>query len=260
MNRAGAALCLVSALTAALTANTEAQARPPSTKTTETDLEPSGEANREPSAFDERPLAPQSKQSPRLERRISDLVWAEAEGGIARVGLDTLSTGEILAAEVLEAADSTFVWGVGVGLRALVVTVGVRFRYADFERWNLATTNIEAGFRIPIRSIEPSFTFGAGHATLGNFDFEGAGELERAGVDVSGVNLRAGVGVDVYLPHQLYVGTKFTGDLLLFVRPAVSPKYFSNAIEATAANIYAQDGSSIGSGTALTCVVGVHLF
>jgi hypothetical protein len=245
MHRVGVCvLCLCPAL---IGARAVAQALPPAVTTEmETEAEPAKPAK--------------SQEGPRLERRIGDLLWAEGEAGIARVGLDTLSTGEILATEVLESSDSTFVWGVGAGLRALVVTVGVRFRYADFERWNLSTTNIEAGFRIPIRFIEPSFTFGAGYAKLGDFDFRNADELERAGVDIDGVDLRAGVGLDVYLPFQIYVGAKYTADLLIFARPAVSPRKFSNALDATAAQIYSQDGSSIGGGTSLTGVIGVHLF
>ncbi len=243
-------LCLGSALTST---RAVAQALPPAV-TTETEPEPEPEPETLPAA------PAKSKDGPRLEKRIGDLFWAEGEGGVARVGLDTLSTGKILATEVLESSDSTFVWGVGAGLRALVVTVGVRFRYADFERWNLATTNIEAGFRIPIRFIEPSFTFGAGYAKLGDFTFRDADELERAGVNIDGVDLRAGVGLDVYLPYRLYVGAKYTGDVLIFARPAVSPRKFSNALDATAAQIYSQDGSSIGGGTSLTGVVGVRLF
>lgn len=214
------------------------------------------------SSSEAEPLPPAAKEEagPRLEKRIGHLFWAEGEAGVARMGLDTLSTGEILETELLESSDSTAVWGFGAGLRALVVTIGVRFRYADFERWNIATTNLEAGFRIPIRFIEPSFTFGAGYAKLSNFEFRNADELDRAGVDIDGVDLRAGVGLDVYLPYQLYVGAKFTGDLLIFARPAVSTRKFSNALDATAAQIYSQDGSSIGGGTSLTGVVGVHLF
>jgi hypothetical protein len=241
MNWVGAcALCLVSTLAA----SARAQVLPPAS---------SSEAEPEPADA-------KQEAGPRLERRIGDLFWAEGEAGVARMGLDTLSTGELLETELLESSDSTAVWGFGAGLRALVVTVGVRFRYADFERWNLATTNLEAGFRIPIRFVEPSFTFGAGYAKLGEFDFKNADALERAGVDIDGVDLRAGLGVDVYLPYQIYVGAKYTADLLIFARPAVSPRKFSNALDATAAEIYSQDGSSIGGGTALTGVVGVHLF
>jgi hypothetical protein len=243
MIRVGACLlCLCSAL---LGARAAAQTLPPAV-TTEMESPPAETAK--------------SKDGPRLESRIGDLFWAEGEAGVARVGLDTLSTGELLETELLESSDSTAVWGFAAGLRALVVTIGARFRYADFERWNLATTNIEAGFRIPIRFVEPSFSFGAGYAKLSNFDFRNAEELERAGIDIDGVDLRAGLGVDVYLPFKMYVGAKFTGDVLIFARPAANPRKFSNALQGTAAVIYSQDGTSIGGGTALTGVVGVHLF
>ncbi len=154
------ALCLLSSLAA----SARAQVLPPAS---------SSEAEPLPAAKEE--------AGPRLEKRIGDLFWAEGEAGVARMGLDTLSTGRILETELLESSDSTAVWGFGAGLRALVVTVGVRFRYADFERWNIATTNLEAGFRIPIRFIEPSFTFGAGYAKLGDFDFRNAEVLEQRG-------------------------------------------------------------------------------
>ncbi len=236
-------------------ANAGAQVLPPAAAT-EQETAPAETA---PTAESSPAPAP-SKEGPAVEPRIGDGCSGRRAKPASRVGLDTPLDGRNprhRSARVVRLH-------VRLGLRRRPTRAGrhgggalplrrlraLEPRHYEHRGW----------VSIPIRFVEPSFTFGAGYAKLGDFDFRNADELERAGVDIDGVDLRAGVGLDVYLPFKIYVGTEFTGDLLIFARPAVSTRRFSNALDATAAQIYSQDGSSIGGGTSLTGVVGVHLF
>lgn len=215
----------------------EGEGPPPAASTTEQDLE---RAEREDAG------------------RGLTFIWVNGEVGYEVLGLQTFHSNDLVDSEVVESTQNGLVFGAGLGVRLIVFTIGGRFRLANFDQWQLWTLNAEAGFRIPLGALEPYFTFGGGYASLGSFDTGSFGGAlgESDGPDVSGFNLRGGVGLDYFVGSTLSVGANLSGDLLFLSRPRVSG--FTAGTDDDGTAIYASDGSSIGGGATLMAVVGLH--
>ncbi|HYO94364.1 MAG TPA: hypothetical protein VER33_07620 [Polyangiaceae bacterium] len=192
--------------------------------------------------------------------------WVNGEAGYQFLGLQTFHAGDLVDGALVDASQSGLVVGAGAGVRLIVFTIGARFRLGNFEDYKLWTLNAEVGMRIPLGALEPYFTFGGGYASLGSIDSASVEGLVNAGLDagqvnVRGVNLRGGVGLDYYLASTLSVGANLSGDLLFLGRSKVASVPGGGAgtpDEAAAAQVYAEDGSSVGGAAALTALVGLH--
>jgi len=169
-----------------------------------------------------------------------EFFWLNGEIGGTHVGLQTFSGDNLAEADLLE-PQTGLAYGGGLGLRLVYLTLGARFRMASLPDWSMWTLNAEGGLRIPLGSLEPYFTLGGGYASLAAAD---------ADVDASGLDIRAGFGLDVYLTPMFSLGGNLSGDVLFLSRPEVSG--------AQAGTVYADSGSSIGASGTLTLVVGLH--
>lgn len=180
-------------------------------------------------------------------------VWLNAEIGAQHLGLQTISSDQLVDSQLVKTTQTGLTYGAGVGVRILVFTVGARFRLGSFSDWQLWTLGLEGGFHVPIGKLEPYFTLGAGYASLGGFSTDAA---VASKADVKGVNARLGAGFDYYLSNTFSLGTNLTGDMYFLSRSKVAGAAASpNPSEAT---VYGKDGSSIGAGLTLTAVVGLH--
>jgi hypothetical protein len=179
-------------------------------------------------------------------------VWLNAEIGSEHLGLQTFKANSLVDAKLVKTTQTGLLYGAGVGVRLLVFTAGVRFRLGSFSDWQLWTLDAEGGLRIPIGSLEPYFTLGAGYASLGSFS---TSEPASSDAKVKGFNARLGAGLDYYLSNTFSVGANFTGDVLFLSRSATTVTASAGANEAA---VYGKDGSSIGAGATLTAVVGLH--
>ncbi len=185
-----------------------------------------------------------------------EFFWLNGEVGVEHLGLQTFKANDLVDADLVSTTQTGLVYGGGLGLRLVFLTLGARFRMGSFADYQLWTLNAEAGFRIPLGSIEPYFTFGGGYASLGSFD---ASSLGSANVGASGFDLRGGFGLDIYLTEMFSLGGNLTGDVLFLSRPKADNADLSTTAGGTlAADVYGQDGSSIGAGATLTLVVGLH--
>ena len=176
-------------------------------------------------------------------------VWLNAEIGGQHLGLQTFKGSSLVDPKLVKTTQTGLVYGAGIGVRLLVFTAGVRFRLGSFSEWQLWTLNAEGGLRIPLGSLEPYLTVGAGYASLGSFSSKAPASSKA---DVKGFNARLGFGLDYYLTNTFSVGANFTGDVLFLSRSAQA-----NASGDEAA-VYGKDGSSIGAGATLTAVAGLH--
>ena len=176
-------------------------------------------------------------------------VWLNAEIGGEHLGLQTFKANQLVDAKLVKTTQTGLVYGGGLGVRLLVFTAGVRFRLGSFSAFQLWTLDAEGGFRIPIGSVEPYFNVAAGYASLGSFS---TGSPASSKAAAKGFNARLAVGLDYYLSNTFSVGANLSGDLLFLSRSADAS---ATGDEAT---VYAKDGSSIGAGTTLTAVVGLH--
>jgi hypothetical protein len=202
--------------------------------------------------------APEAQASPEKELERADRedsgrglewVWVNAEIGGEHLGLQTLKANALVDPSVVKTTQTGLVYGAGLGVRLLVFTAGVRFRLGSFSDWQLWTLGAEGGLRIPLGSLEPYFTVGAGYASLGSFSTS-APAASKA--DAKGFNARLGAGIDYYLSSTFSLGANLSGDLLFLSR---SGKASASGEEAA---VYGKDGSSIGAGATLTAVVGLH--
>ncbi len=197
----------------------------------------------------------------RAEREDSgrglEFFYINAEAGGMHLGLQTFSANDLVDAGTTETTQTGPLFGAGLGLRLVFLTIGPRFRIGIFDQWQLWTLNGELGLRIPLGNVEPYFTFGGGYASVGGFskDNVGAG-LNSDDVDITGFNVRGGFGIDVYLSNTFSVGANLTGEMLVLTRPGVDPSKLPAS--GSTREVYAADGSSVGSGVTLTGVLGLH--
>lgn len=209
------------------------------------------------------PPTPTEKELARADREDSgrglEFVWLNVEGGIQHFGLQTFHENRLVDSEVVKSTQTGPTFGAGAGVRLIFLTAGARFRFASFSAWKLWTLGAEFGFRIPLGSLEPYFTFGGGYAALGSFDSSAglaAAGIEAQDLSARGFNLRGGAGFDYYFGHTLSVGANLSGDLLFLSRGKVTTQ--PQGTPPDLAVLYAEDGSSIGGGVALTGLIGLH--
>ena len=187
-----------------------------------------------------------------------EFAWLNAELGSQYVGLQALKADNLVDGTLVDSKGFGAMYGVGLGARLLAFTLGARFRFANFSDWQLWTLGAEAGMHIPLGRFEPYFTFGAGYASLGGFKEAAVSPLNPS---AKGLDLRGGVGLDVYLSNTFSIGGNLSGDLLFLSRSASAPVPLPGGSQEqqNAAAVYAQDGSGIGAGATLSLVLGLHI-
>jgi hypothetical protein len=213
----------------------------------------------------------QSQPMPQTEQELAkadredsgrglEFFYMNAEIGGEHLGLQTFKANDLVDAGTVKTTQTGLMYGGGLGVRLVFLTLGGRFRLGHFDQWDLWTVNAEVGIHIPLGSVEPYFTLGGGYASMGSFDSNKiGGDLQSEDVDVKGWNVRGGFGIDIYLSNTFSLGANLTGEMLVLTRPGVSAqKLQATGANAKASDIYAADGSSIGSAVSLTAVAGLH--
>lgn len=219
---------------------------------------------RPPEAVDSTQPAPAENAPPSPEQELAkadqedagrglEWIWLNAEVGAQHLGLQTFKGDGLVDPKLVKTTQTGLMYGAGIGARILVFTVGARFRMGTFKDWQLWTLDAEGGFRIPIGKLEPYFNVAAGYAALGSLPTEAPATSQA---NVRGVHARIGAGLDYYLSNTFSVGGNLSGDLLFLSRAKVDGAETSTS--ADEATVYSKDGSSIGAGTSLTAVVGLH--
>jgi hypothetical protein len=188
-------------------------------------------------------------------------IWFNAEAGFQYLSLNTFHANNLVDSQLVKSSQSGFLYGAGAGLRLVFLTLGARFRMGNFSAWQLWTLDAEAGLHMPIGRLEPHFDFAAGYAALGGFGTVGNTlNFQNAGVNIHGWNARMGFGIDIYLTRVISIGPLMTGDILYLKRSqhVTIANPTNDPMVAQAAQVYANDGSSIGGAATLTGVVGLH--
>ncbi len=197
-----------------------------------------------------------------------EFVWLNGEVGMTHLGLQTFKANNLVDAGTVKTTQTGPVYGGGLGLRLVFITLGARFRLADLPDYHLWTLNGELGIRIPLGDIEPYFTLGGGYASMGSFSKENIGSgLNSADVKITGYDIRGGIGIDWYVTPVFSLGANLTGELMGLTRPGVDPRKVQGTASGSTGSGSAQgaakfaadaDGSSVGSATTITGVVGLH--
>ena len=157
-----------------------------------------------------------------------------------------------------------------MGLRVMTFTFGLRGRLlavsgdsdvgtdASLNLWSL---NLETGFRIPLGRLEPHLVLGAGYSAVGGLGDAIPGLAE--GLDISGANVRGGLGLTYYATPALSIGGQATAEALFLnrrgvpIRDLAEPRSVETIGEARARALEA-DGSSIGMAYAVVVGPGLH--
>jgi len=221
---------------------------------------PMGDPNAQPGAGDMNQQLDQAEEED--SGRGLSWVYIEPEVGFSHVGLSTFEVNETdLTAGVVESSASGPLVGVGLGLRLVFVTIGARARAGFYSPWQFMSVGGELGFRIPIGSVEPHLSLGAGYAGLGSV--RGTLEGVSDSISIRGPYARAGGGLDIFVTNVLSIGANVSWELLVLTRPGVSSdavaqlRASGNAADAEAQAL-ALEGSGYGSAFAATGVIGLH--
>ncbi|HEX7670772.1 MAG TPA: hypothetical protein VF395_14355, partial [Polyangiaceae bacterium] len=216
-------------------------------------------------------LAPPSgsstdQESAQTEQRLDDadkkdsgrgLEWfyVNAEAGFEHLGLQTFKTGLLVDPKIVSTTQTGGLIGAGLGLRLVFLTIGPRFRVGLFSDYQVWTLDAEVGLRIPLGSLEPYLNLSGGYASTGAFSAHNIGGPTSGDVSITGYDIRAGGGLDIYVTPVFSIGAGLTGEMLGLTRPGVSPSKLGTS---AANNLYAASGSSVGFGLTGTAVFGLH--
>jgi hypothetical protein len=212
---------------------------------------------------------------PRAEKAwggpASQHVWIDAQAGVEYINLETFNADfDTVSVGLLPTSGVGPTANVGVGLRFVWLTLGVRGRVASFEdssptqtvgSWQVWTLDGELGLRAPLGRFEPHGAIAAGYSSFGGFG--NAIQGLSAGLDVHGIDGRIEGGADWWLTRDLSVGVDASAGLLGVARPGISardlatPKEVGTVNEAKA-RVLEASGSSVGWLFALTGDLGVH--
>jgi hypothetical protein len=224
-------------------------------------LAPPSSSPSDPSAPDahmEQELAKADKED---SGRGLEFFYINAEVGGEYLGLQTFKANNLVDSGTVKTSQTGLLYGAGLGVRLVFITLGARFRLGQFTEWDIWTLNAELGIHIPLGAVEPYFTLGGGYASMGAFDGGNlGGSLQSEDVDIKGYNVRGGFGIDIYVSDVFSIGANLTGEMLVLTRPGVDPSKLqaTGTGQEAAAEVYKADGSSIGAGVSLTGVAGLH--
>ncbi len=230
-------------------------------------LTPPGSANGSPSGYDPRHQSYDTEQSLKTadesdSGRGLQFVWVNAEAGFQYLSLNTFHANNLVDSQFVKSSQSGPLYGIGAGIQLVFLTLGARFRMGDFSAWQMWTLDAEAGIHMPIGRVEPYFTFDVGYASLGAFGGANSA-LNLKSANIHGWNGRVGFGMDFYVTKVFSIGALMSGDVLYLKRSKVStlpvdPALAADPAYASAAKVYANDGSSVGGAATLTGVLGLH--
>ena len=184
-----------------------------------------------------------------------EFVWLNGEVGYQIVDLQALSDSDLVDGTSIENNQSGLVFGGGLGVRLFTITLGARFRYGNFEAWDMWSINAEGAFHIPLGKLDFYFRVGAGYVALGGFQPKGEGAELLSDVGIAGFDLRGGVGLDYYLSNTFSVGVNLGGEVLFLQRKLAlaAPADGTGSLAA-----YADDGSGVGAAFTPMAVIGLH--
>jgi hypothetical protein len=188
-------------------------------------------------------------------------IWLNAEVGFEHLGLQTFSAGGLVNPAIVQTTQTGPLYGAGLGVRLVFITLGAKFRIGTFSAYDLWTLNAEAGLRIPLGKLEPYLTLGGGFASLGSFGASNiGGGVTSANVSITGYDIRGGGGLDYYITPVFSVGAAVTFEVLGLTRPGVNLQSLqaTGNSQGAAGEVYAADGSSLGSAFTGTLVLGLH--
>lgn len=179
------------------------------------------------------------------------IVWIRGDVGLAYVDLRSISYDNLFAedAELADAIVQTSgtgpQFGGSAGFRLLFLTIGAHLQLASYDAFQVGTLMLEVEAHLPVPlPIEPYVRVGFGYAWVGQ-DLGGS----DASVTVNGYDLRAGLGLDVFLHEHVSIGAAATIDVLNLSRQEFGDPVTMVSIE---------EGSAVGIQAGFMAQLGLH--
>lgn len=161
--------------------------------------------------------------------------YLRLQGGLSYANIVAFSDANFLPeANTIFGAGGT--GGISVGLRLFIISIGVQATYAAHSEFNLGTVGLDAGIYLPLRFASPYLRLGLGYAWVANAD---AVPTEVGDVDVYGLFLELGLGLDVYVHKHIAIGAGFDGIFLSLSRQAAGD---FNVLDVR----FEEDGDAVG--------------
>lgn len=192
--------------------------------------------------------APRDTDAAVRKGRLTEILYLNVEAGAEYVSLQSLHLDDELLPSTVRTAGIGPAFGVGAGLRFVLITLGPRFRFANLPDYDLWSLGGELGLRVPIVAFEPWLSLGGGFAKVGR--------LQDQRVRVSGYDVRLGLGLDYYFDKHWSLGFAGSGEVLGLTRPGVNLNESSGSLQE---DLLKLDGSSVGLAIMGGLVFGAHL-
>jgi hypothetical protein len=186
--------------------------------------------------------------------RNFELFWLNADIGGSYIDMRQLSEDNF---KIEKASAGGPMFGVGGGVRFVILVLGANLRYNALSSFNLWQINGEAGLKIPISKLDLLFGLHGGYSFVGRLGDASVGTSSNVPSDKDAVKIRGFNGgfhfaVDYYVSQLFSVGGGVFADLLFLNRPPLDkPAGYDQLTPDQKAAIesdptYQRSGTSIG--------------
>jgi hypothetical protein len=194
--------------------------------------------------------------------RNFELFYVNADVGLSYISLDSFNASN-LALQKTNSIGPAF--GLGAGVRLLILTAGVRMKLNQLSAFSLWQVNGEVAFHFTESKFDPYIGVHGGYAfvgTLQSSSLDSATSSSAGDVSVHGFDAGLDLGFDYYLSSLFSIGASGMGEALFLQRPPVPipaglPQAQVDAIKNQP--LYANSGNSAGFGAAGFLRLGLHL-
>ncbi len=196
--------------------------------------------------------------------RNFELVYVNADVGASYVNMTSFASNADTTSFGLKQTQSAGPgFGLGAGIRLVVLAFGVRARLNQLSSFGLWQLNAEAGFKFPVKLFDISIMAHGGYDFLGSLDHAALSSDNQAAsgdITVRGWNAGLDAGLDYYLVPMFSIGAGVSGDFLSLNRPKLDitkvPAAQQDAVKASP--LYQQSGDSYGFGFMGGVRLGLH--
>lgn len=196
--------------------------------------------------------------------RNFELFYVDTNLGISNINMSQFSSDSL---QIEKASSTGPMFGLGAGIRLVVLVLGVRARYNALSAFNMWQLNGELGFKIPISKLDFLIGLHGGYSFVGSVGEGTAASSNSAtptnddAVKIRGFNAGLDLALDYYITPIFSVGAGFMADFLFLNRPPVDPPAGLTADQQAlieADPLYQKSGTSAGLQLTGGLRLGVH--
>lgn len=187
--------------------------------------------------------------------RSADLLWIEGAFGYSYVDLVQFDNSNFLP-NVERLKGSGWSAAAAAGIRLSFLMIGGRATLSSYEGFDLWTLGGEIHLRIPIGALEPYARIGVGYGFVGQANYDTPADSE---VDVFGLVLDGGAGLDIYLDKIVAIGVGMDAAFLNLSRQRVDMDGCMGSMTCTIDEVnFQEDGDAAGLQLRLHAHASLH--